>query len=112
MSETLRFTAAEAAFVLQEPIKSVKKALDEGPIRPVLFRKAGTAVRAIDWSDLLYLYVVRVLRDELTPKARSEFYEALRVRGEINESRCPEQSKNWIPNVVGATRKAAATLAG
>ena len=78
MSETLRFTAAEAAFVLQEPIKSVKKALDEGPIRPVLFRKAGTAVRAIDWSDLLYLYVVRVLRDELTPKARSEFYEALK----------------------------------
>jgi uncharacterized protein (DUF433 family) len=78
MSETVRFTAAEAAFVLQEPIKSVKKALDEGPIRPVLFRKAGTAVRAIDWSDLLYLYVVRVLRDELTPKARSEFYEALK----------------------------------
>src|SRR5260370_29908407 len=30
MSETLRFTAAEAAFVLQEPVKSVKKALDEG----------------------------------------------------------------------------------
>jgi hypothetical protein len=34
-------------------------------------------VRAIGWSDLLYLYAVRALRDELTPKARTEFYEAL-----------------------------------
>lgn len=83
MSETMRFTAAEAAFVLQEPIKSVKKALDEGPVRPVLFRKAGSPVRAIDWSDLFYLYAVRTLRNELTPKARGEFYEALkRQRGE------------------------------
>lgn len=78
MSETLRFTAAEAAFVLQEPVKSVKKALDQGPIRPVLFHKAGSPVRAIDWSDLFYLYAVRTLREELTPKARGEFYEALK----------------------------------
>ena len=36
----------------------------------------------------------------------------LRVRGEINKSGCPEQSKNRIPNLLGATRDAAATLAG
>jgi len=84
MSETMRFTAAEAAFVLQEPIKSVKKALDEGPVQPVVFRKAGSPVRAIDWSDLFYLYTVRTLRDELTPKARSEFYEALKHQWETH----------------------------
>jgi uncharacterized protein (DUF433 family) len=78
MSKTLRFTAAEAAFVLQEPIKSVKKALYEGPVLPVLLHRAGSPVRAIDASDLFYLYAVRTLRDELTPKARGEFYEALK----------------------------------
>ena len=78
MSDLLQFTAAEAAFVLQEPIKNVKKALDEGPIRPTLLRKAGASVRAIDWSDLFYLYAVRTLRAELTRKARGEFYEALK----------------------------------
>jgi len=55
----------------------VKKALDAGPVRPVLLRRAGASVRAIGWSDLFYLYAVRALRDELTPKARTEFYEAL-----------------------------------
>lgn len=78
MSDSLQFTAAEAAFVLQEPIKNVKKALDGGPVRPTLLRKAGSSVRAIDWSDLFYLYAVRTLRAELTRKARGEFYEALK----------------------------------
>ena len=68
---------AEAAFVLREPVRAVKKALDAGPVRPVLLRRAGAPVRAIEWRDLFYLYAVRALRDELTPKARTEFYEAL-----------------------------------
>lgn len=72
-----RFTAAEAAFVLREPVRSVKKSLELGPVRPVLVRRAGTSVRAIEWRDLFYLYAMRALRDELTPKGRSEFYEAL-----------------------------------
>ncbi len=33
-------------------------------------------MRAIGWSDLFYLYAVRALRDELMPKARTEFYKA------------------------------------
>ena len=36
----------------------------------------------------------------------------LRIRGEINESRRAEQSKNRIPNLLDATRDAAATLVG
>lgn len=77
MAQTAQFTAAEAAFVLREPVRTVKKALDAGPVRLVLLRRAGASVRAIGWRDLFYLYAVRALRDELTPKARTKFYEAL-----------------------------------
>lgn len=77
MAHMAQFTATEAAFVLREPVRAVKKSLDIGPVRSVLVRRAGAPVRAIGWSDLFYLYAVRALRDELTPKARTEFYEAL-----------------------------------
>jgi uncharacterized protein (DUF433 family) len=77
MGQATRFTAAEAAFVLREPIRAVKKAFDVGPVRSVLLRKAGTPVRAIGWRDLVYLYAARSLRDELTPKARADFHKAL-----------------------------------
>ena len=77
MAHRAQFTAAEAAFVLREPVRVVKKSLDLGPVRPVLVQRAGAPVRAIEWRDLFYLYAVRALRDELTPKARGEFYEAL-----------------------------------
>jgi uncharacterized protein (DUF433 family) len=77
MAHSTQYTAAEAAFVLREPVRAVKKSLDLGPVRSVLVRRAGAPVRAIGWSDLFYLYAVRALRDELTPKARGEFYEAL-----------------------------------
>ncbi|HJU16182.1 MAG TPA: DUF433 domain-containing protein [Stellaceae bacterium] len=77
MPEMGQFTVAEAAFVLGEPVKAVKKALDAGPMRPVLLRRTGAPVRAIGWPDLFYLFAVRTLREELTPKARAEFYRAL-----------------------------------
>jgi uncharacterized protein (DUF433 family) len=78
MSEAVTFTAAEVAFVLREPVKMVKKALDEGPVQAKLLRRAGVAVRAVEWTDILYLFAVRTLRDELTPKARNEFYHAMK----------------------------------
>ncbi len=78
MADVVAFTAAEVAFVLREPVKTVKKALDEGPVRAKLVKKAGSAVRAVEWADVLYLFAVRTLRDELTPKARTEFYHALK----------------------------------
>lgn len=71
------FTPAEVAFVLREPIKAVKKALDEGPVRPTIRRRSRGVVRAVEWRDLVYLYAVGCLKDELTPKARRDFYEAL-----------------------------------
>lgn len=81
MREAREFTPAEAAFVLREPVRAVKKALDEGPVRARLVDRPGGRVRAIDEADLLYLLAVRALRDELTPKGRGEFYEALKGAG-------------------------------
>jgi len=86
VSGTLAYTAAEVAFVLREPVKSVKKALDEGPDEAKLVRKGAGVVRAVGWTDLLYLFAVRILRDELTPKARHEFYRALK-RAPIDQAR-------------------------
>ncbi|MGN7126775.1 DUF433 domain-containing protein [Methylorubrum thiocyanatum] len=80
------FTAAEAAFVLREPIKQIKKALDAGPIQAKLIPKAGGTIRAVEWADLVYLFAVRALRDELTPKARNEFYHALQ-QAPVDEAR-------------------------
>ncbi len=68
MTRAAQFTAAEAAFVLREPVRVVKKALDSGPVRPVLLRRAGASVRAIGWQDLFYLFAIKELRDELTPR--------------------------------------------
>src|SRR5260221_12343272 len=92
MPQIAKFTAAEAAFVLREPVRAIKKALDSGPIRPVLVTRVGAPVRAIGWPDLFYLYAVKVLREELTPRARIEFYEALQKttiarRGEVQFGR-------------------------
>jgi uncharacterized protein (DUF433 family) len=81
MTEPTEFTAAEAAFVLREPIRAVTKAWERGPVRPRLQLRSGISVRVIDWIDLLYLVAVRGLRDDLTPKAREEFYRALRRDG-------------------------------
>jgi uncharacterized protein (DUF433 family) len=67
----------EAAFVLREPVRAVKKAFDAGPVRPVLLQKSGAPVRAIGWPDLFYLFAVKALREELTPKARTDFHEAI-----------------------------------
>jgi uncharacterized protein (DUF433 family) len=78
MPKTVAFTAAEVAFVLREPVKTVKKALDEGPVEPRLIKKAGGTVRTVDRTGLLYLFVVRALKDELTPLARVQLYHAMK----------------------------------
>lgn len=78
MADILEFTTAEAAFVLRESVKAIRKAIDDGPVEARLVQKPGGAVRALQWKDLVYLFAMRSLRDELTPKARNEFYHALK----------------------------------
>ena len=72
-----RVTTAEAAFVLREPVEAVKKALSVGPVRPMIVKSKGRTVRAIGRRDMFYLYAVRALREELTPKTRVQFYDAI-----------------------------------
>jgi hypothetical protein len=81
MVNLTQFTVAEAAFVLRQPVRAVTKALEQGPVLPTRRVRAGASVRMIDWADLFYLFVARALRDDLTPKARRELYEALRRAG-------------------------------
>lgn len=81
MTNLTQFTAAEAAFVLRQTVRTVTKALERGPVRPVPRLRSGVSVRVIDWVDLFYLFAVRGLRDDLTPKARGDFHQALRLTG-------------------------------
>lgn len=79
MAGTTVFTPAEAAFLLGEPVKVLKKALDAGVVEAKLVRRPGVGlVREIEWPDVVYLHAVQALRDELTVKARAEFYKALK----------------------------------
>ncbi len=78
MRHTQELTAAEAAFVLEEPPKAVKKALDEGPIEAPVVRRGGMMVRVLDRADVVYLYAARLLKDELTPRTRGELYAAMK----------------------------------
>ena len=80
MSDIREFTTSEVAFVLREPIAAVKRAFDQGPVEPRLVAKPGGKVRAVGWSDVVYLHASRALRDELTSKARHELYLALKRR--------------------------------
>lgn len=77
MNDKSMFTAAEVAFVLRVPVRAVRKAFDQGPVRPVLQPRAGGSVRVIGRADLFYLFAVRALGDDLTPAARAEFHAAL-----------------------------------
>jgi len=78
VADAQTYTAAEVAFVLREPVKLVKKALDAGPVKAKLVKKPGGALRTVAWPDLVYLFAANELRHELTPKARNEFYHALK----------------------------------
>ena len=43
MQKALAYTTAEVAFVLREPVKAVKKALDEGPSKRSSFTSPARA---------------------------------------------------------------------
>ena len=42
MDKSVAYTTAEVAFVLREPVKAVKKALDEGPVEAKLVQRPGS----------------------------------------------------------------------
>jgi uncharacterized protein (DUF433 family) len=87
MEQATRFSPADAASVLREPLDAVKKALDKGPVKHRLEHRGGAKIRTIDRRDLVFLYAIGKLKNELTPKARAEFYHALKhARPELGKS--------------------------
>jgi uncharacterized protein (DUF433 family) len=70
-------TAAQAAFVLGEPLESFNKIVERGPVKARVIRRGGIRLRQFGLGDLVFLYADRELRSELTRKGREELYEAL-----------------------------------
>ena len=77
MAETQSWTIAEAAFVLGEPLDAFKRIVDRGPVRPQLEWRGRLRIRAFRLQDLIFLRAAKELQEELTPKARTELYEAI-----------------------------------
>jgi len=78
LADAKRLSAAEAAFVLNELPKTVRKALDEGPIEATLVQSSSGAVRMLDRVDVIYLYAANLLKRELTSTSRQELYHAMK----------------------------------
>jgi uncharacterized protein (DUF433 family) len=70
-------TAAQAAFVLGEPLEYFKKVVDRGPVKARVVRRGRIRVRQFGLNDLVFLYVDREVKSDLTPKGRAELYQAL-----------------------------------
>ena len=71
------WTTAQAAFVMDEPLEVFKKGVERGPVRARIVRVGNMRVRKFDLSALVFLHAQRELNADLTPKGRSELYEAL-----------------------------------
>jgi uncharacterized protein (DUF433 family) len=71
------WTAAQAAFVLNEPLDAFKKVVERGPVKPRVVRVGGLRVRKFDLGALVFLQAQGELKAELTPKGRAELYAAM-----------------------------------
>lgn len=84
MANDIGLTAAEAAFVLDEPVRRLRRELDTGPARGRLTARHGRSVRMLDRTDLVYLLAARALHESLTRKGREALYAALKeCRGDL-----------------------------
>ncbi len=72
-------TTAQAAFVVGERLDTFKKVIERAPIKPQLVKRGGRNIRQFGQADLVFLHAYGELKQALTPKSQSEFYEALRA---------------------------------
>ena len=103
---TLRVAGSRISYAILYAIAAVYFIVDVAflsVIRPLRRRLLGGG-RLHSWIEGLSCYAALSL--VVVPLA------ILRTRGGINKSRRPEQSKDGIRNLLGATRDAVATLAG
>ncbi|MDQ0562304.1 uncharacterized protein (DUF433 family) [Rhizobium mesoamericanum] len=71
-------TTAQAAFVVGAPLETFKKVVERAPIKPQLVKRGGRNIRQFGQAELVFLHAYDELKQALTPKSQSEFYEALR----------------------------------
>ncbi|MBB6305566.1 MULTISPECIES: DUF433 domain-containing protein [Rhizobium] len=71
-------TTAQAAFVVGAPLDTFKKVVERAPIKPQLVKRGGRNIRQFGQAELVFLHAYDELKQALTPKSQSEFYEALR----------------------------------
>ncbi|YCI06218.1 DUF433 domain-containing protein (plasmid) [Ensifer sp. D2-11] len=72
-------TTAQAAFVVDAPLDTFKKVVERAPIKPQLVKRGGRSIRQFGQAELVFLHAYDELKQALTPKSQSEFYEALRT---------------------------------
>ncbi len=72
-------TTAQAAFVVGAPLDTFKKVVERAPIKPQLVKRGGRNIRQFGQAELVFLHAYDELKQALTPKSQSEFYEALRT---------------------------------
>jgi len=77
MTPNISLTPREAAFVLDESLKSITRVLDGQPTRRRLVERRGIAVRVLTEFDLLFFLAIRDTAADLTPSGRHHLFEAL-----------------------------------
>lgn len=76
MQEML-LTPREAAFVLDESVKSIQKVLDSHTKSVQKVRHGRSKVRVLDRSQMLYFLALRKVGDNLSPLGRDRLFDAL-----------------------------------
>jgi uncharacterized protein (DUF433 family) len=76
MTPNIHLTPREAAFVLDENLKSITRVLDGQSTRRRLVERRGVAVRLLTEFDLLFFLALRGCSADLTPAGRSHLLHA------------------------------------
>lgn len=78
--ETETYPLPQAAFVLQEPVADVRRAVERNEVDYHLVRLGGRRIRALDYPSLVFLSWAKTNAEDLTPALRRKCYESLRDR--------------------------------
>lgn len=71
------YTAGEVGFLLQEPLRAVKKALDVGALAYHVEKVSGQKVRKVAWRDVVFWHTYRTLKNDISPRARDAMHRAI-----------------------------------
>jgi uncharacterized protein (DUF433 family) len=76
MSESEVYSLAEAAFILQEPVKELQRTVDRKIVRYKLVSYRGRKLRAVDYKTLVFLSWSSKHEDDFKPNLVRKLYES------------------------------------